>query len=208
MMCSERDVHGTSCNKTIMLSTNVIAGLCGALTWSLLEYVIHRWMAHGRGFWRATPFGQEHTRHHAEGNYFAPSWKKAGTALLTMAFVAPLSIVLTNLVTGLVFASAFVFTYVAHEVHHRRIHTHASDSAYGRWARQHHLHHHFVDSRTNHGVTSPLWDFVFRTYRKPQTIPVPRRLCMKWLVDPRTGNVLDDYADMFVVRETPGSAAH
>jgi len=37
---------------------------------------------------------------------------------------------------------------------------------YGRWAREHHFHHHFVDLRVNYGVTSGLWDVVLRTRRR------------------------------------------
>ncbi len=36
--------------------------------------------------------------------------------------------------------------------------------------RRHHFHHHFVDGRANHGVTTPLWDFAFGTCQKPTTI--------------------------------------
>ena len=50
----------------------VVAAACGVVTWTLLEYVIHRWMGHDRRF-RRTPFGKEHLRHHVEGGYFAPT---------------------------------------------------------------------------------------------------------------------------------------
>ena len=53
-----------------------VAAIVGALTWSFLEYVIHRWLGHDRRF-RGNPFGVEHIRHHAEGGYFAPNKKKA-----------------------------------------------------------------------------------------------------------------------------------
>jgi len=190
--------HAELCNDSIMITT-IGAVVLGLLTWSLCEYVIHRWMAHGRGVWRSTPFNKEHTQHHAEGNYFAPAIRKAFAALLFMAIVAPIAVGITNPISGFTFASSLVFAYVAYEVFHRRLHTHASASRYGRWARRHHFHHHFVDARTNHGVTSPLWDIVFGTYRKSETIHVPRRLCMPWLVDPRTGSIIDAYADTFVL---------
>jgi sterol desaturase/sphingolipid hydroxylase (fatty acid hydroxylase superfamily) len=57
-----------------------------------------------------------------------------------------------------------------------------------------------VDARTNHGVTSPLWDVVFGTYRAPGTIRVPSRLCMSWLRDER-GEVREDFRDTFVLGE-------
>ena len=59
----------------------------------------------------------------------------------------------------------------------------APRSWYARWARRHHFSHHFTDARYNHGVTTPLWDLVFRTYRAPDKIHVPRKLAMDWLLD-------------------------
>jgi len=47
---------------------DVLAGAAvGAASWTLLEYVIHRWGGHDRRF-RRTPFGVEHIRHHIAGN--------------------------------------------------------------------------------------------------------------------------------------------
>ena len=118
----------------------MIAFVAGALTWTLLEYLIHRWMGHDRRFKR-TPFGVEHIRHHIEGNYFAPSWKK-------VLFALGLAVVLVVL-AGIAYTVGLLASYALYEVLHRRYHTHAGFGAYGRWARRHHFHHHFVDGRKN-----------------------------------------------------------
>lgn len=165
--------------------------VAGALTWTLLEYLIHRWMGHDRRF-RRSPFGIEHVRHHIEGNYFAPTWKKLG-------FAAVFAVILL-LVVPAAFVAGLLVAYAAYEILHRREHTHAGIGAYGRWARRHHFHHHFVDGRTNHGVTSPIWDLVFRTYDPPSQIRVPRKLCMAWLVDPSTGDVRAEHARVYSLR--------
>ena len=79
--------------------------------------------------------------------------------------------------------AGWMAAYVAYELVHRHLHATArtagdSDSdgdaagrterlgRYGRWARRHHFHHHFVDVRRNYGVTTPLWDVVLRTRRR------------------------------------------
>ena len=46
---------------------------------------------------------------------------------------------------------------------------------YARWAARHHLHHHFVTPRKNHGVTTPVWDWIFGTYQKATIVPVRSR---------------------------------
>ncbi len=165
----------------------MIAVVLGVVTWSLAEYLIHRWMGHDRRF-RRSPFGVEHVRHHIEGNYFAPTRKKLLAAAIVVGVLGGPAIALAG-TSGVAYIAGLVGFYGVYEWLHRREHTHAGIGAYGRWARRHHFHHHFVDGRTNHGVTSPVWDLVFGTYRTPAIIPVPRRLCMQWLLDPATGDV-------------------
>ena len=175
----------------------------GVLTWTFLEYVMHRWLGHDRRF-RKGMFAAEHIRHHIEGDYFAPTWKKVVFAATGTALLAPLAVLALGAAHGLAYVAGLMLFYGAYEVLHRREHTHAGLGAYGRWARRHHFYHHFENARVNHGVTSPLWDIVFGTYRKPGVIHVPDRLCMAWLRDPETGRVRREHAAAFVL-EVKGS---
>ena len=177
----------------------IVAAALGVATWTLLEYLIHRWMGHDRRF-RRSPFGIEHVRHHIEGNYFAPTWKKGiAAALFIGVLIGP-----ANAIAGLAHGGAYVLGlvgfYGVYEWLHRREHTHAGIGPYGRWARRHHFHHHFVDGRVNHGVTSPAWDLVFGTYRTPGVIRVPEKLCMVWLRDPATGEIRREHAATYQLR--------
>jgi 4-hydroxysphinganine ceramide fatty acyl 2-hydroxylase len=182
-----------------MITHAVLPFLLGVLAWTFLEYVIHRWLGHDRRF-RRTPFGQEHVRHHIEGNYFAPTWKKLAIALLATALLSAPAVLLAGATAGMAWVLGLMTFYGVYEVSHRREHTHAGLGAYGRWARRHHFHHHFVDGRANHGVTSPLWDVVFGTYQATSVIKVPPQLCMAWLLDPATGDVRAEHAGTFVLR--------
>jgi sterol desaturase/sphingolipid hydroxylase (fatty acid hydroxylase superfamily) len=181
------------------MGRHVLAIACGVLTWTLLEYVIHRWMGHDRRF-RKSPFGVEHIRHHIEGNYFAPTYKKLLAAALAAPIVATPAILLVGFANGALYTVGMLAFYGMYELLHRRHHTHAGFGAYGRFLRRHHFHHHFVDGRVNHGVTSPLWDFVFRTYDRPSLIRVPRKLCMSWLIDPATGDIHAAHAQTYQLR--------
>lgn len=174
----------------------ILAILGGAATWTLLEYVIHRWGGHDRRF-RRSPFGIEHVRHHSEGNYFAPTWKKVMAAALVGTVLVGAGSLVADVTLVAAYTGGLLACYAAYEWLHRREHTHAGVGAYGRFVRRHHFHHHFVDTRTNHGVTTPLWDFVFGTYAKPTTIVVPRKLAMDWLVDPATGDVYGAHASTY-----------
>jgi 4-hydroxysphinganine ceramide fatty acyl 2-hydroxylase len=163
-----------------------IALLLGAFTWSFLEYCIHRWLGHDRRF-RPNFFATEHVRHHIEGDYFAPAKKKALAAMVMLIVVGGPAMWIAGPAAGGAWISGLVGFYLFYEVLHRREHTHAGVGPYGRWARRHHFYHHFVDARVNHGVTSPIWDLVFGTYRMPDTITVPPRLMMPWLGTRETG---------------------
>ncbi|CAN5923812.1 hypothetical protein BH11MYX3_BH11MYX3_00530 [soil metagenome] len=179
----------------------VAAASAGVLTWTFLEYLIHRYMGHDRRF-RRSPFGVEHIRHHIEGNYFAATWKKLIAAAIFVVLLTPPAILIAGVPPGLTFVAGLISFYGMYEWQHRRRHTHAGIGAYGRWARRHHFHHHFVDGRTNHGVTTPLWDLVFGTYRTPAIIKVPPKLVMAWLVDPATGTIRAEHAASYQLGKT------
>lgn len=183
-----------------MIGRVLISALLGVLTWTFLEYMIHRFMGHDRRFHR-TPFGKEHVRHHIEGDYFAPTWKKLLLAVgLTAILIVPAAL-LAGTAPGVAYVAGLMVFYGVYEVSHRREHTHPGFGPYGRWARRHHFHHHFVDGRSNHGVTTPLWDLVFGTYQPVGTIRVPRQLCMSWLLDPDTGDIRAEYAGTYELRK-------
>ena len=40
-----------------------------------------------------------------------------------------------------------------------------AEVTFGKWLRRLHSLHHFDDPEWNHGISGPLWDFVFFTYR-------------------------------------------
>ena len=181
----------------MMLST-ALAALAGVFSWTFLEYVIHRWLGHDTRF-RRTPFGVEHVRHHIEGNYFAPTWKKLLIAPVAAAILAVPATLLAGAALGAAYVAGLIGFYGVYEVLHRLEHVSPGLGPYGRWARRHHFTHHFVDARVNHGVTSPIWDVVFGTYRKVDVIPVPAKLCMAWLRDPETGEVRAGLGKTYVI---------
>lgn len=167
----------------------------GALTWSLSEYALHRWVGHSPR--SRTDFADEHRTHHAVRGYFAPTVKKALHAvplvLAGLALAAP-----ACGAAGAAWVGGFAATYVAYEVLHRRLHTHGPRGPLGRYLRRHHFAHHFNGPQTNHGVTSPLWDHLFGTWRDPGVIRVPEKHAMVWLLD-AAGEVRPEYASDYAV---------
>jgi hypothetical protein len=178
------------------------AFVSGAALWSFAEYALHNWVGHlGKG---KNAFSREHLAHHAKVHYFSPTYRKVIAALITLTLLSPLAIWALSPLLGFTFSLGFVFGYSAYEVLHRRLHTHAPLNGYGRWARKHHFYHHFASPQSNHGVTSPLWDILFKTHT-PITAPirVPRKQAMRWLLDPTSGDLLPTYERDYVLVGRP-----
>ena len=173
----------------------IMALLIGALTWTFLEYVIHRWLGHDSRF-RPNFFAEEHIRHHSQGNYFAPAWKKLFMAAVTMLLLGPLAWLVAGPYLGLAWAASLVAMYLVYEWFHHCAHTHAGLGPYARYARRHHFYHHFMDPEVNHGVTTPIWDILFGTFRWPVRIRVPEKLAMRWLVD-SSGRVPERFSNSY-----------
>ena len=54
------------------------------------------------------------------------------------------------------------------------MHHHVPKTKLGKRLREQHMRHHFQDHRYGYGVSSPLWDVVFRTLpQKPAALAVP-----------------------------------
>jgi sterol desaturase/sphingolipid hydroxylase (fatty acid hydroxylase superfamily) len=168
----------------------------GLLTWSFAEYILHRFMGHAcKGRNR---FSREHLAHHSDPTYFTPTSQKALLALFWFAAIFGLSrLALSDSQAG-TFTVGFVGLYIFYEVLHRRIHTAAPMGLYGSMVRKHHLSHHFTDARLRHGVTSRIWDRVFRTHQPIAVVRVPRKLATSWMLAP-SGELRECYADSYVL---------
>jgi sterol desaturase/sphingolipid hydroxylase (fatty acid hydroxylase superfamily) len=175
----------------------MIAVSAGVVSWTLLEWVIHNLIGHvPKGKHRLS---REHLDHHRDPSYFTSAPKKllAAAPVLTVLGLA-VGFAFASWTIGIAYPAGVGAGWLAYEVVHRWIHVRAPANAYGRWARRHHLHHHFHSPRKNHGVTSPFWDLLFGTYEPVHVVSVPRKHAKKlpWLVrddggelsiDPRYG---------------------
>ncbi len=174
---------------------HLLAALLGGAAWTLAEYLMHRFDGHemkGR-----THFSRQHLKHHADILWFAPTAEKVRAAAIVGPALGGVGFWLVG-APGLTFAAGFLVVYAAYEVLHRRIHTHAPRTACGRWACRHHLYHHFKSPRANHGVTVPVWDWVFRTIEPVGQLKVPAKQVMPWLLD-ADGEVKAAFRDAYVV---------
>lgn len=172
------------------------AGAAGFFLWTLAEYALHCGAGH---VWRRNPFGRQHALHHGDPRYYAPTLYKATAGIAVAAALIALGTPLVGLAPAIAFTLGFVVHYAGYEVLHRVSHAYPPRTAYGRWVRRNHLAHHCTDPNTNHGVTTPIWDLVFRTYRDPGVVLLHRRLVPDWMVD-EEGQLLPEYAEHYAIR--------
>lgn len=145
----------------------------GAFFWTLLEYLLHRFTLHADVHtepWRFMTSGV-HLLHHAQPD---DEPYTAAPLLLSMPVYAVL-MGAVYLVAGMspaahLFVAGIGVGYLIYERVHFATHQPGKKSRIGHYLRRYHMIHHFRDHEHYFGVTSPLWDMVFRT--KP---PVPVR---------------------------------
>jgi 4-hydroxysphinganine ceramide fatty acyl 2-hydroxylase len=141
--------------------------LLGILLWTLIEYLIHRYVFH---YQPKTRWGKRlhyviHGVHHDYPN-------DARRLVMPPVVSIPLAFLFYGLfllvfrgLTPPVFAG-LVFGYVCYDMLHYATHHLAMKRGTWLWLKQYHLRHHFKDDHVGYGISSPLWDYVFRTTRK------------------------------------------
>jgi sterol desaturase/sphingolipid hydroxylase (fatty acid hydroxylase superfamily) len=142
----------------------------GLFLWTLAEYMLHRFLFHHK----PTSPRQErifflfHGIHHVQ-----PQVKTR----LVMPF--PVSIPLASVFFGLFYLilgvlfkapqwvaplmAGFLIGYLAYDLTHYATHHFPMRSGYAKFIKRYHMQHHYKDPYTRFGVSSPIWDWVFRT---------------------------------------------
>ncbi|WP_284315964.1 sterol desaturase family protein [Labrys miyagiensis] len=134
----------------------------GCMVWTLVEYIIHRWVYH------AVPvFDKLHDAHHQEprGMIGAPSFLSVG--LFFLVFYLPFYFVSHAFAGG--FFSGILGGYLAYMlVHHASHHWAPKPGSLLYRLRVNHMVHHYRGDEGNYGVVTSFWDHVFATYVEPQ----------------------------------------
>ena len=123
--------------------------LVGLFLWTFAEYTLHRFLFHHHP---TTPrqeriFFLFHGIHHAQ-----PQDKTR----LVMPF--PVSIPLALVFVGLFYLILGVLFHSHYATHHFPMR-----AGYAKYIKRYHMQHHYKDPDTRFGVSSPVWDWVFRT---------------------------------------------
>lgn len=144
--------------------------LFGALLWSALEYFLHRVVMHGalrdvdtpeKRFRAFMIHGYHHEFPDDRLRLVMPpmgSWPiGAGIALLWRLAFGPGA--------WLVIFAGTAAGYVAYDWIHYYTHHARPKTWLGKWLRRYHMRHHFENENRFYGISHPLWDIVFGTFK-------------------------------------------
>jgi len=143
----------------------VAAFLGGMFAWTLAEYFLHKYVFHWEN---DTAWGKRvHFLLHGVHHEFPSDKDRLVMPLLTSA---PLALIFYLLFVALLrgavgepFFAGFVVGYLFYDGSHYYVHHFVPTTRWGKLLRRHHMTHHFADHDGGFGVSSPLWDIVFRT---------------------------------------------
>jgi hypothetical protein len=140
----------------------------GVLSWTLVEYALHRFIFH---YSARSDFGKKlvyaaHLSHHENPR----TRNHLFSSLVVSLPVATAYLLLAWFATGSLRAAAYLFTglavgYLCYEWLHFQAHHRRPRLRLFRYLRKYHLLHHYQSPHHRFGVTSPLLDLIFGTFR-------------------------------------------
>ena len=141
-----------------MQTWGLLAGwaLLGLLTWTVLEYALHRFVLHG-----LQPFSRWHSEHHRRPEALISTPTPVSASLFLGLVYLPALFALgpwpaAALTLGLLVGYLWYST-VHHAIHHWTL-----DTAWLRQRKRWHAQHHHVYPVSGYGVTTRVWDNMFR----------------------------------------------
>lgn len=137
------------------LVSNLLLILTGIISWTAMEYLLHRFVLHG-----LEPFKSWHTQHHNRPHALIclPTVLSAALILLLAFFPAlfMFGVLPASALTLGVLIGYLAYTIIHHGIHHWHI-----ESSWLRKRKRWHALHHHVNQDSNFGVTNSFWDYVF-----------------------------------------------
>ena len=144
----------------------------GLLVWTLVEYLLHRYVFHFSP--RNPPAWLQRLIFLFHGIHHVQPWDKQRLVMppgvsipLAVVFYALFAWVLAGVLAAPAWLApvfgAFLAGYLAYDLLHYAAHHLSMDVAVGRWLKRYHLLHHHQTPDARFGVSSPLWDVLLRT---------------------------------------------
>lgn len=139
--------------------------IIGIVCWTLVEYLMHRFVFHfpakSKGMKRFVYLF--HGLHHDDPNDPTRLVFPPVPAILIMSLLYLLFSLIIPAPYLYLYMAGFVWGYLCYDYIHFATHHFNMTSKVGRFLKKYHLQHHHFHEPVKFGVSSPLWDFIFRT---------------------------------------------
>ncbi len=152
----------------------LIALLLGLLSWTFVEYLLHRFLLHGsfRYAWLKKFQYMGHGVHHDQPLVKTRLVMPPLGAIPTAVVMYGLFYLIIGVILGVKewvgpFFAGMMTGYVFYDLLHYASHHANLPGAYFKTMRVHHMRHHAVEPDKRFGVSSQFWDQVFKTMPKP-----------------------------------------
>lgn len=136
----------------------------GFLAWTLAEYILHRYVFH---FVNETQWSQKfHYVVHGVHHEYPKDRTRLVMPPLPSLCVATLFFLGFRAIMGApsyAFFSGFIIGYLAYAMVHYILHAYRAPKGRLKFWWEHHNRHHFSHPNHAFGVSTPLWDYIFRT---------------------------------------------
>jgi len=133
----------------------VALALLGLVSWSAIEYALHRFVLHG-----LQPFRRWHTQHHLRpAALIATPTILSGTLIALLGFLPAL--LLADLWSACALTLGLLTGYLVYAITHHAIHHWRADNTWLKERKRLHALHHHSEQPGCYGVTSAFWDRVF-----------------------------------------------
>ncbi len=148
----------------------LLCAVGGLIIWTLTEYLLHRFVFHLRPIGPLTErfVFLFHGLHHDDPNDPTRLVMPPVPAILIMALIWLFFSLFIPAFYMPGFMAFFTVGYLCYDYIHYATHHFKMTGRVGRYLKKFHLQHHFRHEKAKYGVSSPLWDYVFRTVTGPK----------------------------------------
>ena len=143
--------------------------LIGIICFSFIEYVVHRFLFHSETL--SKPYkrflGNGHIVHHKYPYRVSNLLLPLKLTLLIASLILSAVYIISGLVYLAPFFLGFAGAYLFYEVVHLFSHHCTADVPFFSYMRRYHLLHHSSKEQVNFMVSHPLFDLIFKTFKRP-----------------------------------------
>jgi sterol desaturase/sphingolipid hydroxylase (fatty acid hydroxylase superfamily) len=152
----------------LSLGSSALMFLLGLFVWTFAEYFMHRFVFH---YEPKTDWGKRfhwlmHGVHH---DYPQDSKRLVLPPGLSLIFASAFFLFFYLLIpvpSLYPYFAGFLLGYLVYDIGHYAMHHFSFKSNIFKKIKLHHMKHHYVEPHEGYGVSSPLWDIIFRTRGK------------------------------------------